>query len=94
MKKMKYFLGLVLAGAVSSQALAQEAVTQALPQPNIFGGIAVMEALNNRHSGKSFGLNTLDNQTLSEILWAAWGVNRDDGKRTVPTAMNRQDMLD
>ena len=92
MKKMKYFLGLVLAGAVSSQALAQEAVTQALPQPNIFGGIAVMEALNNRHSGKSFGLNTLDNQTLSEILWAAWGVNRDDGKRTVPTAMNRQDM--
>ena len=29
MKKMKYFLGLVLAGAVSSQALAQEAVTQA-----------------------------------------------------------------
>lgn len=92
MKKTKYFFNLVLACIMSGSAMAQAPVTQALPQPNIFGGVAVMEALNNRHSGKAFGINTIDAQTLSEILWAAWGINRDDGGRTVPTAMNKQDM--
>ena len=51
-----------------------------------------MQALEDRHSDREFSDREIDDRTLSSILWVAYGVNRDDGKRTIPTAMNKKDL--
>ena len=52
-----------------------------------------MEALDARGSAREFSERDLTNQQLSDILWAAWGINREaDGKRTAPSSHNRQEM--
>ena len=61
-----------------------------LPLPDTSGGKPLMQALAERRTNRSFSDQTVSMQDLSNILWAAWGINRDDGKRTAPTAMNRQ----
>lgn len=58
-----------------------------LPQPQKSGGMQLMEALQNRRSQRSFSEKELPLQTLSNLLWAAYGVNRQGDKRTVPSAM-------
>ena len=63
-----------------------------LPAPQKSGGLSVPEALNRRHVERRFAQRELSLQEVSNILWAACGVNREDGRRTVPTAMNRQNI--
>lgn len=62
-----------------------------LPEPTRKGGMPLMEAINARHSSREFSDATLTHQQLSDMLWVACGYNRPD-KRTVATAMNRQEM--
>ena len=61
-----------------------------LPEPSVTGGMSLMEALKNRHSSTKFSKDEIPLQTLSELLWAADGENRPDGKRTAPSALNSQ----
>lgn len=82
-------LGLSLLMAVPALA-AEKGITLVAPQTE--GGMPLMEALKARKTDRAFGAATVSEQDLSNILWAAWGVNRNDGRRTVPTAMNNQDM--
>ncbi len=63
-----------------------------LPTPQKAGGMPLMEALNARQTGRSFSSKPLDNQMLSDLLWAAFGINRPDGKRTAPSARNMQEI--
>ena len=63
-----------------------------LPEPNKTGKTTLMQALEDRHSDHAFSDQDVDDRTLGTILWAACGVNRDDGKRTIPTAMNQKDL--
>ncbi|MBI4893923.1 MAG: SagB/ThcOx family dehydrogenase [Acidobacteria bacterium] len=64
-----------------------------LPPPVTSGGKPLMEALKARQSGREFSPRKLPEQTLSNLLWAAWGVNRPEkGGRTAPSAMNRQEV--
>ena len=49
-----------------------------------------MEALAKRSTSRSFALRELSREQLSDLLWAAFGINRADGKRTAPSANNRQ----
>ena len=49
-----------------------------------------MQVLMERKSSRQFAGEKLSPQVLSNLLWAAFGVNRRDGKRTAPSAMNRQ----
>ena len=52
-----------------------------------------MQALNERQTIRSFTKDDLTPRQLSELLWAAWGINRADvGKRTAPSAMNHQEI--
>lgn len=52
-----------------------------------------MEALNNRHSERSYSKEELSEQVLSNLLWAAWGYNRPEKeKRTAPSSMNKQEI--
>jgi SagB-type dehydrogenase family enzyme len=62
-----------------------------LPTPNQTGGMPLMETLNNRKTVRSFQSKELTQQQLSDLLWAAWGTNRESGKRTAPSAMNYQE---
>ena len=62
-----------------------------LPAPTKTGGKPLMEALNERQSDRDFSDKELSPQTLSDLLWAAYGFNRED-KRTVPSSQNRQEM--
>lgn len=64
---------------------------QDLPRPATTGGKPLMEALSQRKSIRSFSEKDLPQQVLSNLLWAAWGVNRPaSGQRTAPSAHNRQ----
>jgi SagB-type dehydrogenase family enzyme len=51
-----------------------------------------MQVLSDRKSTREFGPGTLSPQTLSNLLWAAFGINRPDGRRTAPSAMNWQEV--
>lgn len=61
-----------------------------LSAPDKSKGIPVMQALNQRKTTRELSDKKLSIQQLSEILWTANGLNRDDGKRTAPAAMNKQ----
>ncbi|MBO4557849.1 MAG: SagB/ThcOx family dehydrogenase [Bacteroidales bacterium] len=63
-----------------------------LPPAQRTGGMPVMEALASRRSARDFDPSRqLDAQTLSNLLWAAWGINRTKG-RTAPSSHNRQEI--
>jgi len=57
-----------------------------LQAPDIEGGVALLKATQERKSYREFAETNLSLKHLSEILWMANGVNREDGKRTVPSA--------
>ncbi len=63
-----------------------------LPEPIKTGGLPLMDALAARKSSREFSRRTLDKQILSNLLWAADGINRDDGRRTVPSPHNTQEI--
>lgn len=77
--------------AFSSIALFAQDIK--LPQPVKSGGMPLMEALNKRESTRTFNPEKkLSEQQLSNLLWAAFGVNRSSGKRTAPSARNFQEI--
>lgn len=81
-----------LAACLLCAVLPAGAETLTLPAPDIRGGKALMQALNERHSARRFSPRPLSDKLLGDLLWAACGVNRPDGRRTIPTALNRQDI--
>ena len=83
----KWIFTLLIAGLAFS-ASAQDIQ---LPEPQKTGGKPLMEALSLRQSIREFSSEELDLQTLSDLLWAAYGFNRPD-KRVVPSANNKQEI--
>ena len=74
-------------------SIAQQLKTINLPAPQTTGGMPLMQVLKARHSTREFSSRKLPLQVLSNLLWAAFGVNRpESGKRTAPSAMNRQEI--
>ena len=62
--------------------------------PSLSGGMPLMSALSSRQSLREFAPQPLPEQVLSDLLWAAAGINRRyvDG-RTAPSALNAQEVL-
>lgn len=85
---MKQLVWFVLAAA----CYGQEVQPLALPQPQKDGGRPLMRVLADRKSDREFKAGKLAPQVLSNMLWAAWGINRADGRRTAPSASNRQEI--
>lgn len=85
----RIFWGLFFTVLVSTNVFAIEKV---LPQPEQSGGKPLMEVLKQRRSNREFSNKAIDEQTLSNLLWAAYGVSSQDGKRTIPTAMNKKEL--
>jgi nitroreductase len=88
MRKSVVLLVLLSAGCL----LAQDLKPIQLPQPQTEGGRPLMQALRDRKTTRDFAPDKLPPQLLSNVLWAAFGINRPDGKRTAPSAMNWQEM--
>jgi len=63
-----------------------------LPSPQMEGGKPLMQVLKSRMSVRVFADEKLPIQTLSNLLWAAFGINRPDGRRTAPSAKNWQEI--
>ncbi|MDD4969484.1 MAG: SagB/ThcOx family dehydrogenase [Paludibacter sp.] len=57
--------------------------------PDTLGGKPLMQAISRRKSDRQFESRNLTLKHLSELLWVANGVNRANGKRTVPSSMGR-----
>jgi len=64
-----------------------------LPEPQLEIGIPIMQALKLRQSTRGFDSKQLPLQEISNILWAAFGINRPEkGGRTAPSARNWQEI--
>ena len=63
-----------------------------LPAPDKRGGLPLMQVLAKRRSTREFARKPLELPVLSSLLWAAFGVNRRDGGRTAPSAINAQEI--
>lgn len=90
----RQMLGMSLALGISASLRAdpQASGQVQLPPPQTDGGKPLMQALKERKSTRTFKSDKLPQQVLSNLLWAAWGTNRPDGKRTAPSAMNKQEI--
>jgi SagB-type dehydrogenase family enzyme len=76
-----------------SLSLAEELKPVKLPAPQTDGGKPLMQVLKDRVSSREFSSEKLPMQVLSDLLWAACGINRaDTGKRTAPSARNWQEI--
>jgi len=75
-----------------SSGAAQDLKPIQLPQPQTEGGRPLMQALKERKTTRVFSTEKLPPQTLSNLLWAAFGVNRSSGQRTAPSAVNWQEI--
>lgn len=65
---------------------------ETLPAPQTTGGMPLMQAMAERKSIREYDLSKpVTKQELSNMLWAAWGITHD-GKHTIATAMNRQEL--
>jgi SagB-type dehydrogenase family enzyme len=82
MKRLSLFLCVIL---IASGMNAQELKVMKLDAPARAGGKPLMEVLNNRKSDREYAADKLSMKDLSELLWAANGINRSDGKRTAPS---------
>lgn len=69
--------------------MTMTAETTKLPTPALDKKAPLAEALANRKSTREFGGGTLTAQQTANLLWAACGINREDGKMVVPAALNR-----
>ena len=86
-------LALVVTVGSTNPSWAQDTNSIQLPAPQTDGGKPLMQALKERHTSRSFANKKLPPQLLSDLLWAAFGVNRpDSGKRTAPSAVNWQEI--
>ena len=95
--KAKYFFAVALiffitmSGALSGICSGKIQAIK-LPAPQTNNGKPLMQALAERKSVREFSPRDLSPQTISDLLWAANGVNRPDGRRTAPSAYNAQEI--
>ena len=86
---MKRFIAIFTCTLFVAALGAQDIV---LPKPQTTGGKPLMQALSERASNRAMAEKPLSMEHLSNLLWAATGVNRPDGRMTAPTASNNQEI--
>ena len=78
------FAAAFIAGSLFAQSID-------LPAPQKTGGLPLMEVLAKRSTARTFDSKDLSPRQISSLLWAAFGINRPDGKRTAPSARDFQE---
>lgn len=90
---MKQILIWMIIAVFIGSAQAQELRSVKLLNPDKERGLPLMEALSVRASVREWSDEKLSLHDLSDLLWAADGINRpEEGKRTASSAMNAQDI--
>lgn len=96
MRRREFLMALAVAGTIltmePSITLAEEPKVIQLLKPQPGGGTPLMQLLWKRMSSREFNPEPLSVEVLSNLLWAGFGINRPDGRRTAPSAMNCQDI--
>ena len=97
MTRTRFVAALAAVGALiillAPCAQAQDFKDIALPAPRMEGGKPLMQTLRERQTARSFDTKKLPDQMMSDLLWAAFGINRpDSGRRTAPSARNWQEI--
>ncbi len=96
MSRREFLITSAATGAILSVApgiaLAEEPKTMQLVAPQPGAGSPFIQLLWKRKSSREFSSKPLPVEVLSNLLWAGFGINRPDGKRTAPSAMNQQDI--
>ncbi len=84
----------VTAGSLAfrGNAFAKDASPVQLSKPESPKADALLKILQKRSSSREFARTPLPAPVLSNLLWAAFGINRPDGKRTAPSANNKQEI--
>lgn len=78
---------------VIAALLAAEGCGEELPPPRTTGGKPLMQALAERQTRREFKPDPLTPQQMSDLLWAAFGINRPaNDHRTAPSAKNAQEI--
>ena len=91
--KVKLFSIAVMMFSVAYFAGAQEFKDISLPAPKMDGGKTLMQSLKERQTSRAYSPKKLPLQLISDLLWAADGINRaDSGKRTAPSTRNWQEI--
>ena len=86
MKTTRMFLGALTLGASLVVAAADDVVK--LPAPAL-NDVTLKQALQQRKTSRSFSDTALSEQEIANLLWAAAGVNRANGKFVIPGARAR-----
>jgi nitroreductase len=86
--RMKRILPTLFASLIVGTVLAQSIN---LPAPQKSGGMPLMDALAKRSTSREFDSRELSPRQISSLLWACFGINRPDGKRTAPSAKDCQE---
>jgi len=90
---MRRLLCFLVLSTMLGGLFAQEFKILTLNQPDKTRGLPVMQALEKRASADAFSNKKLSLRDLSDLLWAANGINRPElKKRTAPSALNAQDI--
>jgi nitroreductase len=85
--------GMALLACISLTWSAQDSAAISLPKPQTDIGKPLMQVLKERKSTREFAPEKLSMQQISNLLWAAFGINRPEtGGRTAPSAMNKQEI--
>ena len=87
MKKILFSVCFIMA---SMSVMAQD--VKRLPEPDKNIKMTLFQALQQRKSVREYSDKDIDDMKLSQLLWAAVGINRPDGRLTSPTAINAQDI--
>ena len=83
----------LLLGAFAVQGQADKPTPVVLPAPQMQGGKPLMTTLQQRQTTREFQPGKLTPQTLANLLWAGFGINRPENEhRTAPSAMNSQEV--
>lgn len=93
---MKTFYAIAIALMIGVETFAQDVIR--LPEPkwddNNGGKATLVDVLKNRRSEREYSTEALSDQVLSNVLWAACGINRPAEKKiTAPSAVNAQDIV-
>ncbi len=90
---MKIFIAAAMVCLLACNAFSQSDGSITLDEVDTTGGRPLMQVLKERSSSRAFSEKELPKQILSELLWAAFGINRpDSGKRTAPSAHDFQEI--
>lgn len=90
---MKKIFTFILLTMLTAHLSAQNLQTIILHPPDTDRGVSVMTALSQRASVREFDTTGIHQRDLSDLVWAANGINRpDEGKRTAASALNAQDI--